>query len=98
MDNIDEEGRRRVEELRAEYVISDEDLKRYNDQKLLTSLRDVSLRIENDGIGHTFKNYPKFDEIKDEEFHKLKKYLIQHIDLMDQYIKNKLNHLEEKNY
>ena len=37
-----------------------------------------------------------FEEIEDEEFHKLKKYLIQHIDLMDFYLKNQINKLEKK--
>ena len=95
MDNINEEGRRRVEQLRKEYVISDEDLKRYKDQKLLESLRDVAYRIESEGVGYTFKNYSTFDEIEDKEFHKLRKYLIQHIDLMDFYLKKKINGLEE---
>lgn len=95
MDNINEEGRRRVEQLRKEYVISDEDLKRYKDQKLLESLRDVAYRIESEGVGYTFKHYSTFDEIEDKEFHKLRKYLIQHIDLMDFYLKKTINGLEE---
>lgn len=98
MDNINEEGRRRVEELRAEYVISDEDLKKYNEQKLLKSFKKVTNLIENEGLYKTFKGDSHFDDIDDEEFHKLRKYLIQHIDLMDQYIKNKINRLEEKKY
>jgi len=94
MNNINEEGRRRVEQLRKEHVISDEDLKRYKDQKLLEKYQNVVYRIESEG--DTFKNYSTFDEIEDKEFHKLRKYLIQHIDLMDFYIKKTINDLEKK--
>jgi len=96
MNNINEEGRRRVEQLRKEHVISDEDLKRYKDQKLLEKYQNVVYRIESEGVGYTFKNYSTFDEIEDKEFHKLRKYLIQHIDLMDFYIKKTINDLEKK--
>ena len=96
MNNINEEGRRRVEQLRKEHVISDEDLKRYKDQKLLEKYQNVVYRIESEGVGYTFKNYSTFDEIEDKEFHKLRKYLIQHIDLMDFYLKRTINDLEEK--
>ena len=34
--------------------------------------------------------------IEDKEFHKLRKYLIQHIDLMDFYLKKRINGLEKK--
>ena len=96
MNNINEEGRRRVEQLRKEHVISDEDLKRYKDQKLLEKYQNVVYRIKNEGVGYTFKKYSAFEEIEDEEFHKLRKYLIQHIDLMDFYIKKTINDLEKK--
>ena len=96
MNNINEEGRRRVEQLRKEHVISDEDLKRYKDQKLLEKYQNVVYRIESEGVGYTFKNYSTFDEIEDKEFHKLRKYLIQHIDLMDFYLKKTINDLEKK--
>jgi hypothetical protein len=96
MNNINEEGRRRVEQLRKEHVISDEDLKRYKDQKLLEKYQNVVYRIEDEGVGYTFKNYSTFDEIEDKEFHKLRKYLIQHIDLMDFYLKKTINNLEKK--
>ena len=96
MNNINEEGRRRVEQLRKEHVISDEDLKRYKDQKLLEKYQNVVYRIESEGVDYTFKKYSSFEEIEDEEFHKLRKYLIQHIDLMDFYIKKTINDLEKK--
>jgi hypothetical protein len=94
MDNINEEGRKRVEELRENYVISDEDLKNYkNGVKLLQSYKDISNTIHGEGLYYTFKGNINFDDIEDEEFHKLRKYLIQHIDLMDNYLKKRIDEL-----
>ena len=62
----------------------------------LEKYQKVVYRIKNEGVGYTFKNYSAFEEIEDEEFHKLREYLIQHIDLMDFYLKRTINDLEEK--
>ena len=62
----------------------------------LEKYQDVVYRIKNEGVEYTFKKYSTFDEIEDEEFHKLRKYLIQHIDLMDFYLKKTINDLEKK--
>jgi len=62
----------------------------------LEKYQNVVYRIEDEGVGYTFKNYSTFDEIEDKEFHKLRKYLIQHIDLMDFYLKNKISKLEKR--
>jgi len=62
----------------------------------LEKFQDVVYRIESEGLGYTFKRYSTFEEIEDEEFHKLRKYLIQHIDLMDFYLKKRINGLEKK--
>ena len=62
----------------------------------LEKFQDVVYRIKNEGVEYTFKKYSTFDEIEDEEFHKLRKYLIQHIDLMDFYLKKRTDELEKK--
>jgi len=62
----------------------------------LEKYQNVIYRIESEGLGYTFKRYSTFEEIEDEEFHKLRKYLIQHIDLMDYYLKKRINGLEKK--
>jgi len=62
----------------------------------LEKYQNVVYRIENEGVGYAFKHYSTFEEIEDKEFHKLRKYLIQHIDLMDFYLKKKISELEEK--
>ena len=62
----------------------------------LEKYQNVIYRIKNEGVEYTFKRYSTFEEIEDKEFHKLRKYLIQHIDLMDFYLKKRINGLEEK--
>ena len=62
----------------------------------LEKFQDVAYRIKNEGVEYTFKKYSTFEEIEDKEFHKLRKYLIQHIDLMDFYLKNRIDGLEKK--
>jgi hypothetical protein len=62
----------------------------------LEKYQNVVYRIESEGVGYAFKHYSTFDEIEDKEFHKLRKYLIQYIDLMDFYLKKRINDLEKK--
>jgi hypothetical protein len=62
----------------------------------LEKYQNVVYRIKNEGLDYTFKHYSTFEEIEDEEFHKLRNYLIQHIDLMDYYLKKRINGLEKK--
>jgi hypothetical protein len=62
----------------------------------LEKFQDVAYRIKNEGVEYTFKHYSTFEEIEDKEFHKLRKYLIQHIDLMDFYLKKRTDELEKK--
>jgi (p)ppGpp synthase/HD superfamily hydrolase len=62
----------------------------------LEKYQNVVYRIEDEGVDYAFKKYSSFEEIEDEEFHKLRKYLIQNIDLMDNYLKNKIDELEKK--
>jgi hypothetical protein len=62
----------------------------------LEKYQNIVYRIKNEGLDYTFKRYSTFEEIEDEEFHKLRKYLIQHIDLMDYYLKKRINGLEKK--
>ena len=65
-------------------------------EEVLEKYQNVIYRIESEGVDYTFKKYSSFEEIEDEEFHKLRKYLIQHIDLMDFYLKKRINGLEKK--
>ena len=60
------------------------------------NFRMLLTELKNEGVKYTFKKYSTFEEIEDKEFHKLRKYLIQHIDLMDFYLKKRINGLEKK--
>jgi hypothetical protein len=62
----------------------------------LEKYQNIVYRIKNEGLDYTFKRDSTFEEIEDDEFHKLRKYLIQHIDLMDYYLKKRINGLEKK--
>ena len=62
----------------------------------LEKFQNVVYRIESEGVGYAFKHYSTFEEIEDKEFHKLRKYLIEHIDLMDFYLKKRTDELEKK--
>jgi len=62
----------------------------------LEKYQNVVYRIDSEGVGYTFKNYSTYEEIEDKEFHKLRKYLIQHIDLMEFYLKKRTDDLEKK--
>ena len=62
----------------------------------LEKYQNVVYRIESEGVGYAFKHYSTFEEIEDKEFHKLRKYLIEHIDLMDFYLKKRIDGLEKK--
>jgi len=95
MEDINEEARIKIEDLRKKYVISDEDLKLYKSQKLLKSFKGITNLMRSEGLYKTFKGDLHFEDIDDEEFHKLRGYLIQHIDLMEFYLKNQINKLEK---
>lgn len=62
----------------------------------LEKFQDVVYRIKNEGVEYTFKKYSTFEDIEDKEFHKLRKYLIEHINLMDFYLKKRIDGLEKK--
>jgi serine protease inhibitor len=65
-------------------------------KELLEQLKTVSNRVKRLGVVDTFKRYSDFEEIDDNEFHKLRRYLVNHIDLMDYYLKKRINELENK--
>ena len=65
-------------------------------EEVLEKYQNVIYRIESEGVDYTFKKYSSFEEIEDEEFHKLRKYLVENIKLMDYYLKKRVDELEEK--
>lgn len=49
----------------------------------------VIYRMDSEGIGYCFEHYSNFDEIKDEEFHRLRKELLKSINDIRKYVKEK---------
>jgi hypothetical protein len=47
----------------------------------------VLQRMGQEGFHYCFKHYSSFDEIEDEEFHKLRRYYLQHAELLEKYLK-----------
>jgi len=50
----------------------------------------VDYRIRNEGIDYTFEHYSQFEEIKDEEFHKLRLEFLESIKKIREYVKDKI--------
>jgi RecG-like helicase len=57
---------------------------------------NVQYRMDAEGFHYCFKYYSSFEEIKDENFHKLIKEYLEISDKMEEYVNQKLN--EEVDY
>lgn len=55
----------------------------------------VDYRIRNEGIDYTFEHYSRFEEIKDEEFHKLRLEFLESMKKIREYVKSKIESYEE---
>ena len=55
----------------------------------------VSYRMDNEGIDYCFEHYSSFEEIKDEEFHKLRLEFLDSMKKIREYVKDKLWNYEE---
>ncbi len=62
----------------------------------LDNLRSVQYRMDNEGIGYCFDGYSDWDEIKDEEFHKLRLEFLSSMKKIREYIDNKVEVLTEQ--
>ena len=56
----------------------------------------VQYRMDNEGIDYCFEHYSSFEEIKDEEFHKLRLKLLEDMKKIRQYVTNKIESYEEE--
>jgi Zn-finger domain-containing protein len=66
--------------------------------KLENELEKVNFlrnKMKNEGFHYCFKHYSNWDEIEDEEFHKLRKYYLQYAELLENYLKVKTERLEK---
>ena len=58
----------------------------------------VKYRIENEGIDYCFESYSNWDEIKDEEFHRLRLGFLQYMKEIREYVDKKIEEEEFKEW
>jgi hypothetical protein len=56
----------------------------------------VRYRMDNEGIDYCFESYSRFEEIKDEEFHKLRLKFLSSMFKIREYVKNTIESYEEE--
>ena len=52
--------------------------------------QSVQYRMDDEGIDYCFESYSSWDEIKDEEFHRLRLGFLQHMKELREYIDSKV--------
>lgn len=55
----------------------------------------VQYRMDNEGIDYCFEKYSSFEEIKDEEFHKLRLDFLDSMKKIRKYVEDKIDSYEE---
>jgi hypothetical protein len=56
----------------------------------------VRYRMDNEGLEYCFKHYSSFEEIKDKEFHKLRKKLLETMERMRTFVEEKIESYTEE--
>jgi len=56
----------------------------------------VRYRMDNEGLEYCFKHYSSFEEIKDKEFHKLRKKLLETMEKMRNFVEEKIESYTEE--
>jgi hypothetical protein len=62
--------------------------------EVLEDYQMVQYRMEAEGFHYCFNNYSSFEEIEDEEFHKLRLKYLKSAKKLKKYINNKVEQLE----
>ena len=62
----------------------------------LDNFRSVQYRIGNEGIDYCFEHYSSFEEIEDEEFHKLRLEFLESMRKLKSYVENKIEDLSSQ--
>jgi hypothetical protein len=55
----------------------------------------VRYRMDNEGIEYCFEHYSSFEEIKDEEFHRLRLELLESMRKIRHYVEHKIESYDE---
>lgn len=56
----------------------------------------VEYRMDNEGIDYCFEHYSSFEEIKDEEFHRLRNNFLTSMKEIREYVENKIKEGREE--
>jgi hypothetical protein len=62
----------------------------------LDNFRSVQYRMGNEGMDYCFEHYSSFEEIEDEEFHKLRNEFLESMKKIRSYVENKIESLSEE--
>lgn len=62
----------------------------------LDNFRSVQYRIANEGIDYCFEKYSSFEEIEDEEFHKLRNEFLDSMNKIRSYVDDKIEELKSQ--
>lgn len=66
-------------------------------EESLDNFRSVQYRMENEGgMDYCFEKYSSFEEIEDEEFHKLRLEFLESAKKLRSYVENKIEVLSEQ--
>jgi hypothetical protein len=64
----------------------------------LENWESVQYRMDEEGIDYCFESYSRWDEIKDEEFHRLRKEFLRTMEELRNYIDNKVDEGRKKEW
>lgn len=62
----------------------------------LDNFRSVQYRMRNEGIDYCFEKYSSFEEIEDEEFHKLRNEFLESMKKIRSYVDDKIEELKSE--
>ena len=62
----------------------------------LENFRAVHYRMDNEGMDYCFESYSSWNEIEDEEFHKLRQEFLDSMKKIREYVDNKVEVLTEQ--
>jgi hypothetical protein len=62
----------------------------------LDNFKAVQYRMDNEGIDYCFDGYSNWDEIEDEEFHKLRLEFLESMKNIRSYVENKVEELKSQ--
>jgi hypothetical protein len=62
----------------------------------LDNFRSVQYRMRNEGMDYCFEHYSSFDEIEDEEFHKLRNEFLDSMKKIRSYVDDKIEELKSE--